>query len=115
MHDQPDTARETRPPLEAGDSLVTGPVAVDDVETLLARIAQGDRHAFDRLYDHAAAHVLWRLRRVLTDPDEAEEAAHEVWLQIWRSAGRYDPLNGTTMSWIMGLARRHAVHRLRQR
>ncbi|PRY40551.1 sigma factor [Umezawaea tangerina] len=92
---------------------MTGPVALDDVESLLSRVAQGDRQAFDRLYDHAAAHVLWRLRKVLPDPAEAEEAAHQVWLDVWRSAARFDPIGGTTLSWIMSLARRHAVHHLR--
>jgi RNA polymerase sigma-70 factor (ECF subfamily) len=82
-------------------------------EELLDRVAHGDRAAFAHLYDAAAPRVLGLIRRVLVDPAQSEEVAQEVFLEIWQSAGRYEPNRGSATTWILTMAHRRAVDRIR--
>ncbi len=51
--------------------------------------------------------------RVVRDPAQAEEVTQEVYLQAWRTAARYDEPEGSALSWLMTLAHRRAVDRVR--
>jgi RNA polymerase sigma-70 factor (ECF subfamily) len=51
--------------------------------------------------------------RVIRDPAQAEEVTQEVYLQVWRTAARYDESKGSALSWLMTLAHRRAVDRVR--
>jgi len=87
-----------------------GPTGLDD---LLAAVARGDQAAFARLYDACAGHVYGLVRRVLRDPAQSEEVAQEVLVEVWRTAPRYDPCRGTALGWILTIAHRRAVDRVR--
>lgn len=82
-------------------------------EELLARIAQGDQGAFGELYDQVAPRVLGLIRRLLVDPAQSEEVAQEVFLEIWQSATRYDRSKGGAITWMLTMAHRRAVDRVR--
>ncbi|GCD46940.1 ECF RNA polymerase sigma factor SigK [Streptomyces paromomycinus] len=82
-------------------------------EVLLPLIARGDHGAFEELYDLVSPPVFGMARRVLRDTAQAEEVTQEVLLEIWRRAGRYDPGRGSALSWILTLAHRRAVDRVR--
>jgi RNA polymerase sigma-70 factor, ECF subfamily len=84
-----------------------------ELEAALARIARGDGAAFAWVYDHCAAAVLGCARRVLRDPAQSEEVMQEVLLEVWRTAARFDPEAGSAAAWIMTLAHRRAVDRVR--
>jgi RNA polymerase sigma-70 factor, ECF subfamily len=84
-----------------------------ELEAALARIARGDGAAFAWVYDHCAAAVLGCARRVLRDPAQSEEVMQEVLLEVWRTAARFDPAVGSGSAWIMTLAHRRAVDRVR--
>ena len=89
------------------------PRARGDVDDLLARVGLGDRDSFDRLYDLMAPKVYGLSLKVLKDPAHAEEVSQEVLLQVWRHASRFDPARGTALGWIMTIAHRKAVDRVR--
>jgi RNA polymerase sigma-70 factor (ECF subfamily) len=57
--------------------------------------------------------VFGLIRRVLRDPAQSEEVAQEALLEVWRNAGRFDPGRGTAVTWIMTIAHRRAVDRVR--
>ncbi|WP_183096018.1 ECF RNA polymerase sigma factor SigK [Nocardioides stalactiti] len=92
----------------AGDG--SAPAVLAD---LLQRSARGDRAAFAELYDATAARVHGLAVRVVRDPAQAEEVAQEAFLEIWRTASRFDPARGSAVSWLLTITHRKAVDRVR--
>ncbi|MFB6892253.1 ECF RNA polymerase sigma factor SigK [Kitasatospora sp. NPDC056327] len=84
-----------------------------DLKELVAGTALGDQAAFSRLYDAVAGPVLGVVRRVLRDPAQSEEVVQEVMFELWRTAARYEPERGEVMSWVLTMAHRRAVDRVR--
>ncbi|MCW2785477.1 MAG: polymerase, sigma subunit, family [Marmoricola sp.] len=80
---------------------------------LLRRSARGDEQAFAELYDATSARVHGLVLRVVRDPAQSEEVTQEVFLQIWRTAARFDESKGSALAWMMTLAHRRAVDRVR--
>ncbi|MBO3751375.1 ECF RNA polymerase sigma factor SigK [Streptosporangiaceae bacterium NEAU-GS5] len=83
------------------------------LEDLLVRVARGDETAFERIYDALSAPVFGLVRRVVRDRAQAEEVAQEVMVEVWRTAARFDPGRGSAMSWVLTMAHRRAVDRVR--
>lgn len=86
---------------------------VDHVAALLARVAGADRGAFAELYDMLSPRAFGLIARILVDRAQAEEVLQEVFLEIWQSAGRFAPNRGQGRSWILTIAHRRAVDRVR--
>ena len=76
---------------------------------LLVRAAKGDETAFADFYDRTSAAVHGLARRVVRDPARAEEITQEVYLQVWRTATRFEPSRGSARSWLLTLTHRRAV------
>jgi RNA polymerase sigma-70 factor (ECF subfamily) len=87
-----------------------GPSSAD---ALLRAVAAGDRDAFTHLYDLLARSVFGACLGVLRDPDHAAEVAQEVWVEVWRTAPRFDADRGSARTWSLTLAHRRAVDRVR--
>lgn len=85
----------------------------DSPEQRLARVGAGDKQAFAELYDATASRVFGLIRRLLVDPAQAEEVTQEVYLEIWQTASRYRPERGSAISWMLTMAHRRAVDRIR--
>ncbi len=80
---------------------------------LMARVARGDADAFAQLYDLMAPRVYGLIRRVLRNPALSEEVTQEVMVEVWRTATRYDADRGSLASWILTMAHRRAIDRVR--
>jgi RNA polymerase sigma-70 factor (ECF subfamily) len=87
--------------------------AGDTPADLMARVARGDAAAFAQLYDLMAPRVYGLIRRVLRNPAQSEEVTQEVMVEIWRTATRYDADRGSLTSWILTVAHRRAIDRVR--
>jgi RNA polymerase sigma-70 factor (ECF subfamily) len=87
--------------------------ARDAVADLLVRISSGDQAAFAELYDMLSARVFGLILRVLVNRSQSEEVLQEVFLEIWQSASRFAPNKGQGRTWIMTIAHRRAVDRVR--
>jgi RNA polymerase sigma-70 factor (ECF subfamily) len=85
----------------------------DTPEERLARIATGDKRAFAELYDATASRIYGLVRRLLIDPAQSEEVTQEIYLEIWQTAGKYKVERGSAMSWMLTMAHRRAVDRVR--
>lgn len=88
---------------------VTNP---NDLE-LVNRVAQGDEPAFLMLYDRYAARVHALMLRILNDPMLAEEATQDTFLKLWSRARLYLNDRGSLLLWLLTIARRTALDRLR--
>jgi RNA polymerase sigma-70 factor (ECF subfamily) len=82
-------------------------------EALIAKVAAGDQHAFSELYDLLAARVYGTVLAVVRDPAQSEEVTQEVFVDIWRHAGRYDRTRASVRGWAVTIAHRRAVDRVR--
>jgi RNA polymerase sigma-70 factor (ECF subfamily) len=97
-------ARSEQEPAERADA---------DLDTLLTHVAKGDQAAFEALYDQLASSVYGLIRKVLRNPSQAEEVTQEVLLEVWRSASRFDPARGGAATWVLTIAHRRAIDRVR--
>ncbi|MEZ0446262.1 ECF RNA polymerase sigma factor SigK [Cellulomonas sp. ICMP 17802] len=82
-------------------------------EALLSEVAGGDDSAFATLYDLLGRGVFGTCLGVLRDPDHAAEVAQEVWVEVWRTAARFDAGRGSARTWTLTLAHRRAIDRVR--
>ncbi len=82
-------------------------------EELLGLVAIGDQKAFAALYDEISPRVFGLIRRLLVDHAQSEEVTQEVFLEIWTNATRYEPSKGGASTWILTMAHRRAVDRIR--
>ena len=84
-----------------------------DLDGLLTLVGRRDQAAFETVYDRVAAPVFGLIRRVLRDPAQSEEVAQETLFEVWRTAARFDPARGSAVTWVMTIAHRRAVDRVR--
>ncbi len=84
-----------------------------DLHELMTGVAKGDHRAFSELYEAIAAPVFGLVQRVVLDVAQSEEVAQEVLVEVWRTATDYRPHRGTVMSWVLTMAHRRAVDRVR--
>ena len=87
--------------------MTSGPSAIGD------RLATGDRLALEECYAALGPLVLSYLRRYLGRED-AEDVLQRVFIEVWRSADRFDPTRSIE-AWVLGIARKRAIDSLRQR
>ncbi|MCA0921107.1 sigma-70 family RNA polymerase sigma factor [Pseudooceanicola nanhaiensis] len=92
-----------------------GTAALEELEDLLARTAMGDRAAFGRLYQLTSAKLFGVCLRILSREQEAEDALQEIYVKIWCNADRYRVVGYSPMTWLITIARNHAIDRLRKR
>ncbi len=85
-----------------------------EVGALLLRTGDGDAQAFDELYERTAHRVYGLVRRILIDAEMSAETTQDVFLALWiGDAARFDPVQGSGMSWMMTIAHRRAVDKVR--
>jgi len=87
--------------------------ARDSAADLLVPVAGGDQRAFAELYDLLSPRVFSLILRVLVNRAQSEEVLQEVFLEIWQSAARFAPNRGQGRSWVLTIAHRRAVDRVR--
>jgi RNA polymerase sigma-70 factor (ECF subfamily) len=86
-----------------------------DITKLIVRTSMKDRAAFDLLYRQTSAKLFGVCLRVLNDRSEAEEALQEVFVKIWTKADRFAVSELSPISWLVAIARNHAIDRIRAR
>jgi RNA polymerase sigma-70 factor (ECF subfamily) len=82
--------------------------------SLMQGVAANDPAAVAKLYDRFGSLVYRMAYQALPTRDEAEDAVQEVFVRLWRTAGRYDPSRAALVTWVMLISRRYLVDRLRR-
>lgn len=80
---------------------------------LVARVMDGDERAFLALYDRYTSRVYGLTLHILNDPMLAEEATQDTFLKLWSRARLYLPERGPFLPWLLTIARRVAIDRVR--
>ena len=89
------------------------PLAPPTLEELLAAAARGDEQAFAELYDQTSPRVYGMALRVVRDPAQAAEVTQDIYLEVWRQSARFDADKGGVLPWLLMIAHRRAVDRVR--
>lgn len=83
-------------------------------DSLLERVAQGDPQAVRECIDEFGS-LIWSLARRLTRTRaDAEDAVQEIFTDVWRSASRFDPTQGSEKIFVATIARRRLIDRMRR-
>ncbi len=83
-------------------------------ERLIARVVEGDRGAFEMLYDRYASTVFGLALRMLGDREVAEDAVQEIFWRVWRRLGSFDRSRAFA-PWLFGIAHNYCIDELRRR
>lgn len=86
----------------------------EELESLVAAIARQDESAFGSFYDATVDRAYGLALRITQRHEFAEEVVCDVYLQVWRQAGRFDPRRGEARAWLMLLCRSRALDLLRR-
>jgi RNA polymerase sigma-70 factor (ECF subfamily) len=84
-------------------------------ETLLKRISQHQQPALNELYGRYGRTLKAVIDSVVHEEAEADDVLQEIFLQIWKEANNYSPKAGKPLGWVVTIARRRAIDRLRRR
>lgn len=122
--------------LRSADSLRLGPIRINGMalfpelqisqaggpdvsllgdETLMERISQHQQPALGELYSRYARSLRALIGSVVHEESEADDVLQESFLQIWREAHHYSPKAGKPLGWVITIARRRAIDRVRRR
>jgi RNA polymerase sigma-70 factor (ECF subfamily) len=91
------------------------PHASKDDEALMSHLVQNDARALQVLHDRYHAMLKSIIIAVIHDETEADDVLQEVFIQLWTHAANYSAAKGKAAGWLITLARRRAIDRLRQR
>ncbi|MDP9800569.1 RNA polymerase sigma-70 factor (ECF subfamily) [Arcanobacterium wilhelmae] len=87
---------------------------ITDIDSvLLVKVARGDREAFARIYDTWSGRIFSLICSIVVDRAQSEEVLQEVFLEVWQRSGAFDPAKGSARAYLVTLARRRAIDRVR--
>lgn len=81
---------------------------------LMQRVSAGEEAAVSELFERFGSLVFRMAYQVMPNRAEAEDAVQEVFVRLWRTAGRYDESRSALVTWVMLISRRHLVDKLRR-
>jgi RNA polymerase sigma-70 factor (ECF subfamily) len=87
----------------------------DTLVRALTRTARGEAPALKEIYERTSAKLFGICLRILGEASEAEDVLQEVYVSVWRGAGRFDAARASPITWLAAIARNRAIDRVRQR
>jgi RNA polymerase sigma-70 factor (ECF subfamily) len=84
-------------------------------EALMKAVSRRRYDALAELYDRYGKRLRATIDGVVHEETEADDVLQEIFIQIWKEAGRYSPKAGKPLGWMVTIARRRAIDRLRRR
>lgn len=87
----------------------------DELAALMDSVAGGDRKAFGRLYAATSPMLFALVKRIVHSEHQAEEVLQDVFVRVWKKAGRYDKKRARVTTWLATIARNRALDVVRSR
>ncbi len=84
-------------------------------ESILPRIAAGDSSAVKEFMEAYSGLVWSVVRKYASDPSDSEDAVQEIFIDLWKSAERFDPQKASEKTFVVMVARRRVIDRMRKR
>src|SRR5438067_8952286 len=84
-------------------------------EVLMEDISRRRHEALTELYGRNSQRLRATIDGVVHEESEADDVLQEIFLQVWEEAGRYSSKAGKPLGWMVTIARRRAIDRLRRR
>jgi RNA polymerase sigma-70 factor (ECF subfamily) len=84
-------------------------------ESLMQAITNRKQPALNELYIRYGGRLKSMIGMVVHEEGEADDVLQDIMLQIWREAAKYSPKAGKPLGWVVTLARRRAIDRVRRR
>ncbi len=102
-------------PKLAGDLDISANSPLSDLDDseLIRQIAQKDQRAFSLFFDRASSQLLGIILRIVRIKAEAEDVLQDVFVTVWNQANQFDHKNANPMAWVVTMARRRAIDRVR--
>src|SRR6059036_3248574 len=98
------------------DSTLDKPGAGSDPDEVLMKDISRRRHdALTELYGRHSKRLRATIDGVVHEEAEADDVLQEIFIQVWEEAGRYSSKAGKPLGWMVTIARRRAIDRLRRR
>jgi len=91
-----------------------GAASVPD-EVLMKNISHRRHDALNELYERHSKRLRATIDGVVHEEAEADDVLQEIFIQVWAEARRYSPKAGKPLGWMVTIARRRAIDRLRRR
>ncbi len=82
-------------------------------DELAERLRDGDEKALRTAYERHGPSVLYLAQRLLGNRADAEDVTQVTFVAAWAGRDTFDPQRGTLLGWLLGIARRKAVDRIR--
>ncbi|MGV8910870.1 MAG: sigma factor [Propionicimonas sp.] len=80
---------------------------------LMTACSGGQEEALAELYDLTSSRIYGMVLWIVRSTELAAEVTREVYVDVWRQSARYFPGNGSVLRWVMGMAHRRSVDRVR--
>jgi RNA polymerase sigma-70 factor (ECF subfamily) len=84
-------------------------------ESLMTRVAGGEPNALEKLFDRHAGVIKSVIFKIIHNEAEAEDVLMEVFYEAWNGAAKYSAAKGKALGWLVTMARRRGIDRLRKR
>ena len=85
----------------------------EQLSNALARVAGGSQAALNEVYQRTSAKLFGICLRILGERTEAEDALQDIYVNVWRKAGSFDPAKASPITWLAALARNRSIDRRR--
>ena len=95
-------------------TMASAPQIITD-EQLMIDVQQGHQAALSALYDRYVNRVYGMALQKLTNPAEAEDITHDVFVNLWQRSSTFQPAKGSLPSWLLTVAHNRIIDALRRR
>jgi RNA polymerase sigma-70 factor (ECF subfamily) len=96
------------------ETTVTLPEGLGHEERLFEAVRHRDESAFKDLYQRCRPMFASIISKMLSNPSVIDEVIHETMVEIWNHAPRHGREKGSSMAWMITIAKRRAIDRLRR-